>query len=515
MRTLLLTLTSLLCVASLFAVPSSYAPCQAEGEDADSLHLGEVTDSLFEQMKSRLSEQSLPLVNLTVNLAQMDKNHYETGEIEIADYWRRTDSSAVSVRYHCKLRIRGNTSIFFDKKCFAVKLIDDDGENLNANILGIREENNWILDAMATDRLRMRNRVCFDVWNELSRIPYNTKFGNRNGTEGVFVEVFVNGAYHGLYCLTDKIDRKLLGLKKAEVSGDTVTVRGLLYKGIDWNEGHDLLSYTEVPTDQTTWNAWELQYPDDYPSADAWQPLMNLIGFCSSATTDDVFLEQYPSWFYPSNLLDYVVFTLAMNIGDNGYKNTFLSVVDINKGHRYMLSPWDMDMSLGARWDGSYNDDYACVGRYDGTAPFNRLMAQNMDAFKDSLVHRWESRCAALFSPDSICRRLEHYAQLFAASGAWTRELARWNGNPVPLREDIMEELDTVRILYGQNYNSLCEQLSTIPTDGIIDISMCQPYTTSSQGSPPVSYFDLQGRRLNGKPTKGLYIQNGRKQVVR
>ena len=27
--------------------------------------------------------------------------------------------------------------------------------------------------------------------------------------------------------------------------------------------------------------------------------------------------------------------------------------------------------------------------------------------------------------------------------------------------------------------------------------------------------YDLQGRRLNGKPEKGLYIQNGRKQVVR
>lgn len=29
------------------------------------------------------------------------------------------------------------------------------------------------------------------------------------------------------------------------------------------------------------------------------------------------------------------------------------------------------------------------------------------------------------------------------------------------------------------------------------------------------NYYDLQGRRLNGKPNKGIYIENGKKHVAR
>ena len=247
---------------------------------SESLHAQE---SQYEQMKSLLDENSLPLVNLTVDISTVNRTDYVQGEIEITDYLRRTDPESQTVHYQCKLRYRGASASGYDKKSFAVKLYGEAGEDLDANIFGIREENSWILDAMAIDRIRMRNRVCFDVGNDMSQTPYETNYGNRNGTKGVFVEVFLNGDYHGLYCMTDKIDRKLLGLKKAKVDNNgEVTVKGLLYKGNAWNDYTDifLLSYKEADTDKDTWNAWELQYPDDYPSIDTWQPLMDLIDFC-------------------------------------------------------------------------------------------------------------------------------------------------------------------------------------------------------------------------------------------
>ena len=52
---------------------------------------------------------------------------------------------------------------------------------------------------MAIDRVRMRNRLNFDVWNAMSKTPYATDYDQRNGTQGVFVELFINGQYHGLY----------------------------------------------------------------------------------------------------------------------------------------------------------------------------------------------------------------------------------------------------------------------------------------------------------------------------
>ena len=35
-----------------------------------------------------------------------------------------------------------------------------------------------------------------------------------------------------------------------------------------------------------------------------------------------------------------------------------LSTANITKGHRYLVSPWDMDTSLGGYWNGKYNGFY-------------------------------------------------------------------------------------------------------------------------------------------------------------
>ena len=468
-------------------------------------------ESQYELMAKELGENSLPLVNLIVDTATVNTMEYAAGEIEISDYLCRTSPDTTTVRFHCKYRIRGGTAMEFDKKSYAVKLYDESGEDLDANILGIRDENNWILDAMSVDRTRMRNRVCFDVWNEISRTPYDTKYDNRNGIKGVFVEVFINGDYHGLYCMTDKIDRKLLGLKKAKVDNDgAVTVHGLLYKGDSWNDYTDiwLRSYSEADTNNNKWNGWELQYPEDYPSDNTWQPLMDLIDLCSDTTPDETFVQAYQDYFYTDNLVDYAVFTMALNVGDNAYKNTFLSVVDIDKGHRYLLSPWDMDQSLGGLWNGDYDETLADVYRYDHVAPFNRLAVQNINGFKEKEAKEWTRYRATLFSRESIARRLDEYAALFAASGAWDREYAKWNDKPVPLQKDIADELEYVKDWYSKNYEWLSAQFATLGMPGIIDV---QPRCPLANGM-----VTLDGRRIDANAKqKGVYIVDGKKVVVK
>ena len=476
-------------------------------------------ESLYDLLMIRLNARSLPLVNIVVDPSELQTTSFVPGEIEISDWHRRTDPEQFTVKYHCKYRIRGGTSTVFDKKSFAVKLLDDNGEDLNANLFGIREENSWILDAMAIDRTRMRNRVCFDVWNDLSVTPYDTDYNGRNGTEGIFVEVFINKEYNGIYCLTDKIDRKLLDLKKAQVDEEgNVTTRGVLYKGEKWGDYTDiwLLGYEEADTDTTAWNAWELQYPDDYPSQDAWQPLMDLIDFCSEATSDDEFLEAYQDWFYADNLADYALFTMALNVGDNAYKNTFFSVKNINKGHCFLLTPWDMDMSLGGNWNGDIDSSLVSFRRYNSVAPYNRLIWHNLDNFKQLLASKWEEYGETLFSCDAIARRLDDYAELFTNSGAWKREYNKWNGNPVPLQADIADELAYVKNWYEKNHESLCEQVDLSVTTAINDVERLTfrsalPLRLSKNVERAM--FNLQGQRISSLQ-KGIVVVNGKKVVV-
>lgn len=462
-------------------------------------------ESQYDKMKRTMNEYSLPLVNMIVDVAELRTSVFVPGEIEISDYQQRTPSSSNTVRFLCQYRIRGGTATQFEKKSFSVKLCDATGEDLDANLFDIREENSWILDAMAIDRIRMRNRVCFDVWNEMSTTPYETKYNNRNGTKGLFVELFINGDYHGLYCMSDKIDRKLLGLKKLKVDDNGVRVRGLLYKGVSWGSGYSLLAYKEADVNTDKWNAWELQYPDDCPSIDTWKPLMDLIDFCSLSTPSATFRSTYQDYFYTENLCDYALFTMALNVGDNGYKNTFLSVVDINQNHKYLLTPWDMDMSLGGYWDGDYDPSLASIDRYDRIAPFNRLSSLNIDGFKALEFSKWEEYCTSLFSCESMNRRLDDYAKQLTLSGAWEREYLKWNGNPVPLKSSIYDELEYVKDWYRKNYDNLCAQFGvSLPTN----IAQTAPESSD------ITIFTIDGIR-HKVTRKGLNIIDGKKVLIK
>ena len=460
----------------------------------------------FRQMQERMDGNSLPLVNLTVELGAVSRERFVHGEIEIADYHGRLDGAKNYVKFSCLIRYRGRTAAGFEKKAFGVKLLDEAGGDLDADLFGIRKENSWVLDALAIDRCRMRNRVCFDLWNELSRTPYDTNYEGRNGTRGLFVEVFINGTYQGLYCFSDKIDRKLLGLKKArqdDGQGGGVTIRGVLYKGVNWNDHDDiyLLSYKDAPTDGTAWNSYELKYPEDYPSEATWQPLKRLIDFCSYKTGDDDFGSGWQDWFYRQNLVDYFVFTLALNVGDNAYKNTYLSVRDIGADHRFLITPWDMDQSFGSHWSGRYDETTALLSKYDGVAPFNRLLPGNIDGFRDEAARLWGQLKGGVLAPAHIFSLMEAYARQLVASGAWQRERERWDGNPVPLKESPLEELEYVKQWYQRNYDALDAQFESV---GIDDATVPQRRPT---------LYTLGGRVAASTPRPGIYIQQGRKWV--
>ncbi len=464
----------------------------------------------FEALKETMDENSFPLINISVDtISKINKDTYTDASIEIVDFQRRNTDSQFTITYSCKLRYRGATSLSYNKKSFAVKIVDQNEDKLDAEILGLRGDNSWILDAMAIDRIRMRNRVCFDLWNQLSKTPYETKFDERNGTVGLFVEVFLNGKYHGLYCLTDKINRELLGLKKADTDkNNNVKIKGLLYKGISWDDDIKsiyLLSYAESRMDTINWNKWELKYPEEYPSEQTWQPLADLIDFCSDKTSQNTFSEKWETYFYQENLMDYYVFTLALNVWDNLYKNTYLSTVNIIQGHRFLITPWDMDASLGGNWNGQYLG-YSNYNRYYNRAPFNRLVSQNLNGFLDNSILLWKSVSSTVFSIENVNSILDKYAESFEKSGAWQREYKKWNKNPVELTESIYDELNYVKQWYKGNRENLFTQFGI--EDGI---------TLPFMDSPNKAIYDVRGNRIHNELyalPRGFYFINGQKTYI-
>jgi hypothetical protein len=397
----------------------------------------------FDEMVASMTSLSLPQVNVEIYADTVSFQYFVPGKITIAEY---NDSSVTTTDYNCLIRQRGKTALFLPKLSYAIKLVDENGEKLDANLLGLRNDNSWILNAMGIDKLRMRDRVCFDIWNEFSHTMWDTKFGNRNGTVGTMVEVFVNGEYNGIYCLSDKINRQLLNLRKAKENDDgTVTIKGLLYKGKSSGLSNNLLDYIEDRTDTLKWNTIELQYPDEYPSAETWQPLMDLIDF-NGKTDDEYFKAHYNEWYYVENLVDYWILLVAFGIDDMPYKNTFLSVPDINFTHRYMITPWDLDACFGRASDGSIAYFYSSTGRLNAYGPYNRLIAQDIDGIKNRIARRWLQLIEAELNPDNVESHINAIAQRYVESGAWQREYELWK-----------DEVDDTRVIIGENINDEIE----------------------------------------------------------
>lgn len=419
------------------------------------------------------SQPQLPQLRLTLPDSCINSSlsvnaklkEYQPGTMQLID----VDGSVINLPMKCK--IHGATAAQYTMKpSLAMKLSDANNNEIDSCLLGIRSCSSWILDAMAIDRINMRNRVAFDIWNDMSRLPYATQFGGRNGTKGQFVELSINGNSYGIYCLNDKVNRKLLGLKKPKVNADgsLQTLRGALYKSgttdiANQNTAGFFLNNTVCVVEYH--NAWELKEPEDFPSEAAWAPLTEYY----NGNRNYAYVKSH---YYLENLADNHLFTMVLAIADNwGNKNKYVSVVDMSAtgdATRLVYTPWDLDTSLGGRYDGGYYG-----GNYTNWKPgdMNKNATQvfsvcvGQSEYQQLMRNRWIELRTGVFSVDSVAARLRNYTALFEQSGAWERQ---WNTyqarkSKPQLVENLSEEVELIIAWYRNRFDEL-DAYFNVPT---------------------------------------------------
>jgi len=451
----------------------------------------------------------LPVVEVSVKKCNTDS--YVMGRLRVTD----PNEDGYDAVMNAGFRYRGASSTIYPKKSFAVKLYDAEGNSLDHEFFGLRNDNNWILDAMYIDGACMRNRVSTDLWNDFATLPYHRRNGwekkAKTGTRGRFVEVFLNGRYHGLYCMTEKMDRKQLKLKKSvdakpatettEAVGDTI--HGSLYKSSQWSYevfmGHDLGS-TSYPgrsprgynnnLKQETWASYEIKYPDWEKQKIDWGPLWNAVNFV--ATTDDyVFDEEVKNYFDYPVVRDYFLFIELMLATDNHGKNMFFFNYD-QKAQKCAkmigITPWDLDGTWGIRWDGSKSYTKAAqnftqfITQYEhGTHTlFYRLFHSSKWNWFNDLKTRYAELRTKQFSEESLTNRFLNYGDLFRESGADVREQNRWNG----YHTDILGDVDYIKQWIADRLEFLDKQYNYSPVvDGIQTPTTNEAFFTATGGS--------------------------------
>lgn len=327
-----------------------------------------------------------------------------------------------TMRLNALIRHRGSSALKYKKMSYALKLIDSIGAKLDTSLLGMRHDNYWILDAMAPDKARMRNRVAFDLWLDFSAKPYyyDKEPELINGANGQFVEVYANGDYKGLYCLMERVDRKQLKLKKMK-DGE---VRGILYKSVRWSYGFFSNSLYAYNTLSENWGCYEFQYPDTVDLI-PWKPLYDNMRYAIYSSGRE-FIEQAPKRYDLPVFMDLYLFYALLSARDCMGKNTFLSYHNITKDTTLVPTPWDIDHSFGRMYNGNEEDP-----RTDFTDWAPRLYPR-LEKFDSSYIASRNARYAALrheqFDARRLKQRFAQYFDLFRQTGAGEREEQRWSG---------------------------------------------------------------------------------------
>ncbi|MBN2767402.1 MAG: CotH kinase family protein [Paludibacteraceae bacterium] len=393
-------------------------------------------------LSGKLIATSLPIVQLYAD--NEITNVYELGRAVVTEPYK-TNKAEILLS---NIRLRGDYAARVEKKSYNIKLKEDDGISPTyRSFMGLRSDNAWILDAMYIDPARMRNRVSTDLWLDFSNPVYYAHLepSMLNGTRGFYVEVFVNNSYNGLYCMTEKIDRKQLNLKKLKYSSDSseVTQRGALYKASSWSIGTQLGNPETWGTSvlpsfdnkSESWTAFEVKYPDFGDGEPIeWKPAFDAVKVPYWETNYSDFKNSVNKYFDIPVFIDYYLFLDLILASDNHGKNYYLSVYDQTVSPMVSITPWDLDGVWGRRWDGTTNRTYAnqSFEKYiiqnepKQNNLYLRMMANNTDGFNDKLKSRYRELRKTHFNHEKLMNRFNIYLKHIQNSGADQRESERW-----------------------------------------------------------------------------------------
>ena len=353
----------------------------------------------------------MPLITITTDGLIVNSPAVH-GVINVAD----ADGNVITM--HAGLKIRGTSSQQYDKKSYRVELwADATGTTMaDTTFLGLRSDDDWNLEAMWSQPLRLRDKVANELWMEMYRLPYAVSEPDAlPGIRMAYADVFINDEYQGIYALTERMDRKQLNLRK--YNGE---LRGLLYKG----NGPGAPTFEELPAydnSQDTWSNYEWVYPNESDTAINWSHLYSFTNFVMNAS-DNVFYAQFANQFDKANAIDYYLFINALMGMDNMGRNLF--VARYKKTSSYIYLPWDLDAIWGLDTDG--NPTYNTAGML-GNGLYDRLTQDCSDnGFVAAAKVRYDSLRRDILTKEHIMELVQNQYDELVESGAYEREHEAW-----------------------------------------------------------------------------------------
>lgn len=334
----------------------------------------------------------------------------------------------------CRFHIRGASSRLYDKKSYKLQLLNKKGDKKSQSLLGMRKDDDWVLNAMAFDPARMREKIGYELWNEISDTANH---------EMKYVELILDGQYMGIYGLLEPVDYKTYKADKEKdylysiISWETPEENRYLYREeqFAWQDGNYIMD--------------EWRYEGKKNTEEAFMLLRDIIKNISEKQE-----EQMQIRFDLENAAEYDVFVNAILAMDNTYKNQKI-LCERNGKNSYTIrkSPWDLDYSM-------VNENTLKEFPNQRNAIFQdtclpQTISDSLE-YKKLLKEVYFDIRKEYYTEKNMERIVGEYQQLFFDSGVFLREQETWD-NPLMMSsiESLPEFFDDRIQLLDKYYGGL------------------------------------------------------------
>lgn len=423
------------------------------------------------------------------------------------------------------IEIRGSSSQMFPKKQYGIELWDDAGEGIDASLLGMPEEEDWVLFAPYNDKSLMRDALAYKLGRDMGRYAPRTKY----------CEVVLNDQYNGLYVLIEKIKRDnnrvdINKLDPDEISGNNLTGGYILKIDKTTGSGGEGWASGYFPSPRQAGQQIYFLYESPEFSDLAPEQVQYIQQFVASfentlagnTFTDPV--NGYAKYIDVDSFIDYFLINEVTKNPDAYRLSTFFYKQRDSDGGKLVMGPiWDFNLGFG-------NVDYCTQGNPEGfVIDFNTICPQDYwlipfwwerlfedDAFGEKVVARWEALREGAFATAEIHSYVDSVALVLNESQQ--RNFQKWPvlgqyvwpnyyvGNTYQQEVDWLKAWITARMnwldLAIQGIVTSADEevhrtnLKIYPNPFVSDLTF--EYTLNKSGDVNVELFDMMGKKVTG-----------------
>jgi hypothetical protein len=321
---------------------------------------------------------------------------------------------------------RGSSSAWVsEKKSYSFETRNDTSGNLNIPLLGLPDENDWILIGEYSDKTLIRNALAYELSRRIGRYAGRTRF----------CELMLNENYRGVYMLTEKVKRDrnrvdIAELNPDEVSGDDLT-GGYIIR-IDRPDEYWISPYKSPGANKNILISYYYPKGPEMP-AEQKQYIKTHVTQFENALHGVSFQDPETGYLPYVNLLSFVDYFILNEFAKNidAYRlSTFIHKDKDSNGGRLTMGPlWDVNLGFGNANYFSGDLTYGWVvhsidASDEFQIPFWWSQLRQDPGFNDALKIRWTQLRNSILSESSVNAIIDSFA--LCLDEAQGRNFERW-----------------------------------------------------------------------------------------